>query len=660
MQFDHSHHPDLETALALQWLETDGVGGYASSSILTCPTSRYHGLLVAPLPGTAKRHCFLSRFEETLSASGRTFGISMVSSRGHFTEVGHHFFERFELAPYPRFVYHIGDAHVTRELLMVAGQPTVLCRYRMDGHTGVVNLSLRPLMPCREADGLTYENPWLDDRRTDLDGGASWQPYAALPPVSITVSGGTRATDFEPGSRWLRHVDYAEDGRRGYQDHEDQWSPGAFRVPIVAGEDVVVAATIGEPVADPAALWASESARREAVANGTEQGATDDLRARLELAADRFLYRDQTDRPGVIAGFPWFLEWGRDTFIALPGLTLARGRVEECGEVLSSVTPFLSGGRVPNVFGTDIASSAYNSLDAALWYGRAALLYDQAGGSRERLMDEIFPTLVEIANAHRHATSEELTCDASGLLTIGASLGGATWMDACGADGAITPRDGQPVDVNALWYSLVEYVGKLSRTAGDTKAHRDWMGLKRRIGESFMSRFWLPDRRFLADRITLEGEVDESIRPNMVLAAALEYSPLTKAHRARIIEVARADLLTPRGLRTLSPREPGYRGRYGGDQETRDAAYHQGTVWPWLLGFYCEAALRAFGRKKSTLDRVREILDQFSGHLWEHGVGQISEVFDGDPPHRSGGTFAQAWSVSELLRAYHALDQGAR
>lgn len=643
MRIDREDLLRLDSSLGSIWLETDGVGGFAASTVLQCATSRYHGLLVALPRGSAKRHLFLSRFEEGLSAAGREFPLSMARYAAVIHPQGHQYVSSFERAPFPSWDYLIGDVAVRREILQVQGRPVTLVRWRVTGGEGPYTLHLRPLLPCREADALTFENVYLVRDVTRLPAGISARPYASLPAVSITAS---RPAPFAADGHWYRGVEFSDDLARGYEGREDQFSPGRFDVELAPGEDLVVAVTIEEPVADPAALWRSESRRRRgstSIASG--------VRTALEVAAEQFLRRAPDGRLGVNAGFPWFGEWGRDTCIALPGLLLPTGRVEECGEALVGLASYLKVGRLPNRFGVRPATSEYAASDPALWFARAVRLWEIAGGAKDRLMDELRPALTQIACGLRDARSDDLRMDDAGLLCGRSGTTAATWMDAVLGGVAVTPRDGCAVEVGALWYFLLDYLSRLEKRAGAKAEARAWSALKRRAGQAFLGRFWLEDERRLAD-VWNDGAADRSVRPNMVLAAALEFSPLSKAQRGAVVDLARAELLTPRGLRTLSPRDPAYRGRYEGDVVSRDRAYHQGTVWPWLLGAYAEAHLRAHGRGRGARRHVLDLLQGFAPHLEEGALGQVAEVFDGDPPHRPGGAWAQAWSVAELLRAW--------
>lgn len=647
---------ELDYALTKEWLETDGLGGYASSTVLQCPTRRYHGLLVAPTSLSEKRYSFLARFEESVHSTSeraladggeKHFALSLVRYPGAWSPAGHQTLESFELRPYPTWTHRIGGATLVRSLLMVKGSPTVLIRYEWLDASAPIELRLRPLCTFREADALTHENVDLHPEVQYLDSAKRtlrFKPYEALPGMALQLAG---EGAFHADPLWYRNVELRVDLERGYDGHEDHFSPGQFRVRLEPGQSAFVCATLREPPVDLEQLWNLQERQRRERAGAALASAP----LALQLGADDFLYRSRDGRLGVIAGFPWFLEWGRDTYISLPGLLLARGRVEECGEALEGATRLMRDGLMPNIFGRDAATSHYGSVDASLWFARAVRLYELAGGDEERIERRLRPALVEIAECYARGTALGIACDEGLLIRAGDARTNATWMDAVTPSGPVTPRHGFAVEINALWYALLAHLEELAARSGKSAQTAQWRSAREKAGASFLQRFWLPERRHLAD-VWLDGRADMSVRPNMVLAAALEFSPLSVLQRADIVRVAENDLLTPRGLRTLAPRDPAYIGRYGGGTLERDRAYHQGTVWPWLTGFYVEAYLRAHGANATTRSHLRRLLDGFAVELGGHGLNHVSEVFDGDPPHRPGGCFAQAWSSAELLRAY--------
>ncbi len=644
--------PERAAFLAREWLETDGLGGYASSTLALCPTRRYHGLLVGrPAPG-ARRHVFLARFEERVTRGGLELAALSAAAYGetHAPE-GWRALESFELAPFPRAAYRVEGARVTREILLVRGARQVLVRYRVQGALAGAVLALRPLLAMREADALTFENDALDPAVVLLEDGFSCRPYAALPALSITCSA--------PGARfvqdpvWYRGITYALDAARGYPAREDQFSPGVLELPLEG--EVVVAATVDAPPSRPLAAWRKEAKRRRAEAAALLAARTP-LRARLELAARDFLYRADGGRHGVDAGYPWFGEWGRDAFVALPGLTLSRGDLEGCAAVLSGALEHLQDGLLPNVFGVDRRTSAYASADAALWFARAVRLWEEAGGPEERLFDEYLPALREIAEHHHDGTGLGIRADDQSLLHVGGEGLNPTWMDACAGGAPVTPRDGFPVEINALWYALLSYLEELFEHTGDKPARRLWGARRRSAERAFLARFWLP-QGYLAD-VWKDGRADPSVRPNMAIAAALEASPLGPRERAGVVARCERDLLVPEGLRTLAPASAAYAGRYEGGPEERDRAYHQGTVWPWLFGFWAEAKLRAGGARKAVLAELARRLEAFAPLLDQGCLNHVAEVFDGDAPRRGGGTCAQAWNTAELLRLADTLERG--
>ncbi len=646
----------IEKALSREWLQTDGLGGYASNTVLDCPTRRYHGLLAAAIGERGERFLFLSRFEESVHGGEKSFHLSMCRYRGLWFPHGYQVVERFDLAPWPRTCYRIGRTWVFREVLRLERRQTVLVRYEIRTRREDLELRLRPLTPFREAGSLTFENLDLDPRVRREGKGFSIRPYEPLPALYFTWS--LPAARFEADPVWYRGIEYADDLERGYDGHEDQFSPGRFLVPISEGESFVLAATLGAPVEDPAALFEEEAEKRlRALPEGPL-----DLRSKLEIAARDFLYETPEGRPGIVAGWPWFGEWGRDTFISLPGLTLSRGDLRTCRRVLEGVLPFLRRGLLPNVFGKEVEDSQYGSADASLWFARAVRLFELESPEEEgfETVVEIFlPALEEIARCYRDGTELGIRCDDQGMLLVGDEATNATWMDAR-VDGApVTPRPGSPVEVVALWYHLLTYLERIHEKRGDRRKASGWKALRRKLRRSFLERFWIEESRYLGDCYE-DGVLDRRVRPNMVIAAALEFSPLSRGKRTDILGRCEVELLTPFGLRTLSPQDPDYKGRYEGTIRERDRAYHQGTVWPWLLGFWVEGALRANGPKRRLLAKIRRILNGFEECLGTQGLNQISEVHDGDPPHRPGGTIAQAWSVAELLRSWRMLEDASR
>ncbi|MBL8748466.1 MAG: glycogen debranching enzyme family protein [Planctomycetes bacterium] len=634
-----------------EWLLTDGAGGYACGTAADLPTRRYHGLWVARAEGSAQRWSVVAGLDERIADEAQgtilmhAHWASLPEASPPAADV------TFEHRPLPRWRFRAG-AHVVERTVALRQtsddhDPALLVRWTNAGRRPL-RLLVRPLLGWCNADHL----PRADDRfdATVHSRGASWgiRPNEALPMLWLSVDG---VAAFRGESAWYRGFLFATDRDRGYDHVGDRWSPGVLEVDLAPGQSATAAFAFADPCGDPTSDFAVAAAAADA-AFVASQRTKDSLRARLALGADDFLYRAVAGRRGVLAGFPWFGEWGRDVFVSLPGLTLARGRLAECALVLGGALPFLRGGLLPNVYGASIDDSHYGSCDAALWFALAVVRYAAAGGDEARIKGEYLPALRSIADAYMKGTGLGLAVDGEGLLRAGRPDLNATWMDARTSRGPVTPRDGLPVEIQALWYSLLAFL--VERGEARFAAARD------RCGAMFVQAFWLAEGEYLADRVR-NGAPDRTVRPNMVVAAALPHSPLSTAQRAGVVGKARAELLTPRGLRTLSPRDPAYRPRYEGGVEQRDGSYHQGTVWPWLGGFFVEASLRAAAKTQQADVRaeLRSWLDGFLPELDRAGLDHVSEVFDGDAPHRPGGTFAQAWNTGELLRALAMLDAPA-
>lgn len=624
-------------SVAREWLQVDGHGGYACGTTVDVPTRRYHGWLVARGADSTRRHLMLARVEEVVVRGGTEVSLLATHWRGEPAPQAPLASVAFTHQPWPTWDFAADGASLRRELRMDGTRGAVFVRYTNTG-TVALELRLRPMLSCRAHDALTFANDVLDPRIGRVAGGFRFRPYEALSPITLTAAG--PALQLDESSHWYLGVHLAEDERRGYECDEDQWSPCRLTVRLAPGADLRMAFHAGEGVAADAP-WPARHAPLV------------DPWQRLGRGAEQFFFRAPGDRLGVLAGFPWFDEWGRDLFLALPGLTLARGDLARCTEVLRGVLPYLRDGLLPNIFGESVATSHYGSADAALWFALAVRRWQLAGGSRQVLLDELHPALVAIAERYLAGTGM-LEADEALLLRAGSPDRNATWMDAMTHNGPVTPRDGQPVEINAVWCQLLAHLASLAGLRGDTTGSRTWASRWNLASAAFARRFWLPEG-WLADR-WVGGAPDRTVRPNMVVAAALELSPLSRAQRAAVVQKAWSELVTPRGLRTLAPADPRHRARFHGGPEERDLAYHQGTVWPWLVGFFTEAALAAASSegRRVVAQRLRQLLDGIVAQVDEAGLDHVSEVFDSSEPQVPGGTFAQAWNSGELLRA-HAL-----
>ncbi len=636
---------DFSVASKLEWLETNGTGGFAMGTVAGVNTRRYHGLLVGALHPPVDRHVLLSKVEEVLRLDDREYSLATTQYPGVVSPEGHRALESFRLDPFPTWTYAFSGAIVEKRLFMVRGRPTLVLQYSVNRSC---SLRVRPFLAYRDFHALTHENAALDPRILHMRNSpdtASMQitPYPHLPMLSIHHSG----TASSEGACWYRSTEYLAELDRGLDFREDLYCAGVIDFSLEPHRPAWIVATI-----DNGSEWdyhrvaAEEAVQREA--RRTKERAP--LVAALSTAADAFRARRADMSPTIIAGYPWFADWGRDTMIALPGLLIARGLLDEARDVIGGFLDHLSEGLIPNRFPDRGEPPEYNTVDATLWMFYAVQQYLRMGGDRHWVHTTFYPRAKDIIAWHERGTKHGIRVDPhDGLLASGTRGTQLTWMDAKIGDWVVTPRCGKAVEINALWFNALRFVESLAteymalQYADEIRAKAD------RVQESFARDFWNVSAGCLYDVLTAEGP-DARMRPNQIFAVSLPYSALTIDRSQRVVRAVERDLLTPLGLRTLARGDAEYRGRYEGDPTSRDSAYHQGTVWPWLLGPFITAFLHAFGRTPENRAHARSLLAGLEAHLDDACLGQVSEVFDADPPYRPGGAPAQAWSVAELLR----------
>ena len=636
---------DFTKSSRREWLETNGTGGFAMGTVSGANTRRYHGLLVASLRPPVDRLVLLSRLDEVVEGEAEV-ALSTTQYPGALHPTGYRHLLEFRLDPFPTWVWDVGGAHVEKQVFLVQGEQTVVVRYRS---TRARRLRIAPFLAFRDYHSLTHANPALDGRvREERAGGAlvlHVRPYAPLPELHLHASAGA---SFVPDGVWYYAAQYIEEQERGLDFSEDLWKMGTITVDVGPAAPAFVVASIAGRRFDETVVEKLAAAERER----RRPRGDDTFRARLELAADQFCVRRADGKPTIIAGYPWFTDWGRDTMIALPGLLLARGRIEEAREVLRGFCAHLDRGLIPNRFPdrTD-EQLEYNTVDATLWLFQAVFAWLKAGGSASFVRDEFLPIGKQILRWHREGTHHGIGVDRrDGLLTQGEPGVQLTWMDAKVGDRVITPRHGKAVEINALYYNALRLMGLWTHAFGDADYAATCARQADVLASSFERTFWNPSRGALYDVIGPDGTPDPAIRPNQIFAVALPFALLDVERQRSVVRIVEQELLTPYGLRTLSRDDPAYVAHYGGGPLERDSAYHQGTVWPWLLGPFARAVLTAYGRTAETVARCRDLLRPLEAHLSDALLGSISEVFDAEPPFRAGGCPAQAWSVAELLR----------
>ncbi len=623
----------------LEWLEADGLGGFASGTVSGERTRRYHAVLLAATTPPTGRVVLVNGFDASVTTPAGRFAIT---SQRYVPDVVHPDgagrIADFTHLPWPRWEFRLPDGtRLEQQVLVVHGRPATLVRWRLlEGDPATV-LEVRPLLSGRDYHATHHENPQADLATRVLPGGATvWQPYPGVPAVHSTSTGA-----FEASPLWYRQFLYAAERGRGLDCVEDLANPGTFTYPL--GRHAAHWMVSTDAVPPPAERPAEAERRREA-----ERARRRAFASPLHLAADAYLVSRGSGRT-IVAGYPWFTDWGRDTFISLPGLCLRTGRLDAARDILVEWSTAVSDGMLPNRFPDSGEAPEYNAVDASLWFVVAAdALLEQATrtGFRITAADRrsLERAVTEIVAGFHRGTRHGIRADADGLLAAGEPGVQLTWMDAKVNGCVITPRIGKPVEVQALWVNAL---------AVAARREPRWLAVRRAAEASFAARFWNDERGCLYDVVDADhvpGATEASIRPNQVLAVGGLPIPLLSGERARrVVDVVERHLLVPLGLRTLAPGEPGYAGRYGGGVESRDRAYHQGTAWPWLLYAFADACVRTRPPEQAARD-VRALVERLGAGLSVAGIGHLPEVIDGDPPHAAGGCPWQAWSLATLLQ----------
>ena len=664
IRFKQSEFGDLDAALQREWLETNGLGGFASSSILGVNTRRYHGLLVAATQPPVGRQVLLSKFEEALIVDGQKFELSANEYPGTVHPRGYELLREFRIDPFPTFVFEAGGVQVVKTVFMIDGHNATVVQYELlpGSLAKSVELELRPLIAFRDFHALTRQNASLNGAVGLEPQMAVISPYYGLPTMYLAHN----ARDVETEGAWFLDFQYRVERERGLEFSEDLYNPCTLRFDLGAGAATAIASTSRLAVADAGEIRAAERRRRESVA--AQSPSPGDVATRLAAAADQFVVARQSGKT-VIAGYPWFSDWGRDTMISLPGLTLPTLRFDVARGILRTFAHAVSQGMIPNRFPDSGETPEFNTVDATLWFFEAARAYLAATHDSAFVREELYNVLADIVAWHVRGTRYGIHVDTDGLLAAGADGVQLTWMDAKVGDQPVTPRRGKPVEIQALWYNALCVMADLATEFEDAYGQKRYLTMAGLARWSFNEAFWREDVGCLFDVIPsaasdLTTAKDASVRPNQVLAVSLHYTMLSKERAARLVEVVREHLLTPYGLRTLAANDPQYRGRYAGGPSERDAAYHQGTVWPWLMGPFLSAYLRVHEGSDEACRQATEWLQPLGDYLLHEGVGQIAEIFEGDQqegdaegdaPHRACGCIAQAWSVAEVLRVREEL-----
>ena len=653
VQFGREVCGDLAAADSREWLVTNGIGGYASGTIATSTTRRYHGLLMAALQPPVGRTQLVATLDEIVHYAGASYPLATRRwASGAIDPKGFLALESFRLeGTRPVWSYALADGLLDKRAWMRQGENTTYVQYTLVRGSAPLELELKALVNYRDFHSTTHAGEWRMNI-APVEHGVRVQAFDSAVPFYLRSA----EAACEPQHEWYRDCLLPAERERGLDDREDHLFAAVFRAKLEVGKSLtIVLSTEANSSLDGTAAQ-GQQANHESQLLKTWQAANDNAAAapawirQLVLAADQFVVKrsipGQEDGRSVIAGYHWFGDWGRDTMIALPGLTLATGRPEIAKQILLAFAQFVDAGMLPNNFPDAGGKPEYNTVDAGLWFFEAVRQYHEATEDSETLA-KLFPVLAGMVDAHVNGTRYNIHVDpADGLLYAGGPGVQLTWMDAKVGDWVVTPRTGKAVEINALWVNSLATMAGFAAQLGKPAEGYEKLGAK--AAKNFQ-RFWNAERGFCYDVIDAPGEGnDASLRPNQIFAVSLPVSPLTAEQQQDVVGVCAFQLLTSHGLRSLAQSEHGYIGRYGGGPRERDGAYHQGTVWGWLLGPFALAHLRVHKDRAAAL----RFLEPLGREIYAGGLGTLSEIFDGDAPFTPRGCIAQAWTVAEVVRAW--------
>lgn len=660
---------DFERGIEKEWLLTNGIGGYASSTIIGANTRRYHGLLVASLKPPVSRHLVLAKIDESVQVD-LTKQYNLYSSKtSNFTIDGYKNQQSFCLDPLPTYTYSIEDIIIHKKITMVYGENTTAIVYKVINGNQPIKLKLAPLINFRDYHHNSFKYH-MDFKTQIIEKGVVISPYNSNAKVYLTCDLG----DFiSKEDCWFMDMVYPIEQERGLEAREDHFIPGIFEIEINSGQEknITIIAQIetnnnsdksnnkDRRHYDGLYLFDKEKERIGKLFNkaklNNKLDLEDEFVKKLIIAADQFIVdRKSTNSKTIIAGYPWFTDWGRDTMIALPGITLVTGRFDDAKDILGAFAKYVKDGIIPNMFPDDGQEPAYNTVDASLWYFEAVNKYIEYTGDFEFIEKEIYPALKEILSYYTKGTSFNIKMDFDYLLNSGDPNTQLTWMDAMVEGRAVTPRYGKAVEINALWYNAHEIMSELSDKFNDKgKYYRD---TAENIKVNFEKTFWNQEEQCLYDVVNKEYK-DDKVRPNQILSVSLSNAVIDCEKAKKVVQKVWQDLYTAYGIRSLSKKSSHYKGVYLGNSFERDSAYHQGTAWSWLTGQFITSLVKAYDGSEQAKEKARLLLAPFKNHINEGCLGSISEIFDGDDTGISRGCFAQAWSVGEVLRAYSEIER---
>jgi len=633
LDFEKEDVINLQQSLKREYLRTNRAGSYASSTIVNCNTRKYHGLLVCPLTEfQGEKFVMLSNLHETIEQHGSEFNLGIAKYPKEFHPMGHKYITRFLSDPTPTIEYRIGGVHLKKQMLLVEEDERILITYTLlDAHSPTI-LKLRPFLAFRNVHELTHANMAAITRPEHCTSGMKHKMYDGFPYLYMQLS---KKHEFVTAPDWYYNIEYEKEKERGFAYHEDLLVPGFFEMEIKKGESIVFSAGLSDTnYKNLKELFDSELSKR--IPRNNYENC-------LDNSAQQFISK-KGKKTEIIASFPWYGNWGRDSLVALPGLLLASGDFKTSKAVLNTISEDIDGYVYRNIGNAE--HSNVDSIDTPLWFFSAIQQYAYATGDFTGVEKDYGKKLLEIITIYKKGQNKNVIMHDNGLLYLPDPNKALTWMDSCVDGKPIVPRYGYVVEINALWYNALCFLVELGKKTKKLNYSEETTPIIDAIEDSFKRVFWNSTKNYLADFV-VGSKQDMSVRPNQIFAVSLPYTILSEHKKYQILEIIEKELLTPRGLRSLSPKDPMYIGNSQGFLRDRHMSYHRGSVWPWLLAPFAEGYLQI--HQKSGLRLIKKIYQDFEQEMLNHGLGSISEIYDGNPPYEPRGSISQAWSVAALL-----------
>ena len=634
LQFNKEELVNLEYSLNREVLSANHAGGYLNTTIVGCNTRKYHGLLVVPIDNFGgDKYVLLSSLDETLIQHEKEFNLGIHRYGNIYEPRGHKYITNFEIDKVVAITYGVGGIVLRKVIMLCNNEEQVLIRYTLlEAHSPTI-LRLKPFLAFRNIHSLSKANTNADKKYRDIENGKSFKMYEGFPDLNLQLN---VKNEFISNSDWYYNIEYKEESRRAYDSKEDLFVPGYFELPIKKGQTIIFSASTKEE--DPASLT------YKFTKNINQRRHRDSFQSCLQIAAKQFIIHDGEDT-NIFAGYPWLDKNMRDTLVALPGLTwYANGDLGKFKDVLETIVRRYS----------DYLVKTNKKTDVPLWFFWTLQHYAKALESNSKVWKVYKELLKEILNSYKDGSRQNVNMHENGLLWAEERGVATSWMDAYVSGEPVTERAGYQVELNSLWYNAICFALEMASKTKDKTFVDEWTPIKEKIEKNFVKAFWIESREYLADYVGPEGQ-NKYVRPNQLLTCAFDFSPINDEIKSKVLQSVKQELLTTRGIRTLSPKNSKYKGEYDGDQFTRDMAYHQGTTRVWLLGFYIEASLKLYGA--TFANTARELISAFEEDLTVRCIGSISEIYDGDPPHQPHGCTSYSNSVSAILRAMRLVEQ---